>query len=96
MDFSGLGIQTGPLAVLLAIFVLKIFQLFNFHTGEPILITPEGQFWEKGIHPTLELDETHRFQTEIISVLWANFVLKIFQLFIFHTGEPILITPEGQ
>ena len=27
------------------------FQLFHFHTGEPILITPEG----KGINPTSNL-----------------------------------------
>ena len=36
------GIQTGPFAALEATFVLKNFTLFHFHTGEPILITPEG------------------------------------------------------
>ena len=36
------GIQTGPFAEFRANFVLKIFQLLHFHTGEPILITPEG------------------------------------------------------
>ena len=40
--FSAWGIQTGPLAALLATFVLENFQLFHFHTGKPILITPEG------------------------------------------------------
>ena len=37
------GIQTGPFAALWAHFVPKDFQLFHFHTGRPILITPEGQ-----------------------------------------------------
>ena len=36
------GIQTGPFAALSAHFVLEFFQLFHFHTGKPILITPEG------------------------------------------------------
>ena len=39
---GALGIQTRPLAVPEAYFVSAIFQLFHFHTGEPILITPEG------------------------------------------------------
>ena len=41
-DFSACSIQTGPFAVHLAHFVLKSFKLFPFHTGRPILITPEG------------------------------------------------------
>ena len=41
--FSTWGIQTGPLAACWAPFVQIISQLFHFHTGEPILITPEGQ-----------------------------------------------------
>ena len=39
---SAWGIQTGPFAALKAHFVLEDFQLFHFHTGRPILITPEG------------------------------------------------------
>ena len=39
---SAWGIQTGPLAALLAHFVLAIFKTFYFHSGRPILITPEG------------------------------------------------------
>ena len=35
--FSAWGLQTGPFAALWAHFVLKCFQLFHFHTGEPIL-----------------------------------------------------------
>ena len=42
-DFSARGIQTGPFAFLGAHFVSEDFQLFHFHTGRPILITPEGQ-----------------------------------------------------
>ena len=41
--FSAWDIQTGPFAALQANFVLKFYQLFNFHTGEPILITPERE-----------------------------------------------------
>ena len=41
-DFSAWGIQTGPFAALWAHIVPKDFQLFHFHTGRPILITPEG------------------------------------------------------
>ena len=41
--FSAWGIQTGPFAVLGAHFVPEDFQLFHFHTGRPILITPERQ-----------------------------------------------------
>ena len=40
--FSAWGLQTRPLAALWAHFVLNNFQLFHFHTGEPIVITPEG------------------------------------------------------
>ena len=60
--FSALGIQTGPFATSGAPFVLEIFILFHFHTGEPILITPEGQLSEKGILSTPKLDETEGFQ----------------------------------
>ena len=42
-DFDAWGIQTGPFAVHSAHFVLKLFCLFHFHTGEPFLITPEDQ-----------------------------------------------------
>ena len=35
-------VQTRPFAAPLAHFVLEIFHLFHFHTGRPILITPEG------------------------------------------------------
>ena len=43
MDFNAWGIQTGPFAAYSAHFVLKLFLIFHFHTGEPFLITPEGQ-----------------------------------------------------
>ena len=59
--FIAWGIQTGPFAAHSAHFVLEIFQLFHFHTGEPILITPEGQQWKRGIQPTSKLDETEGF-----------------------------------
>ena len=43
MDFNAWGIQTVTFAVHSAHFVLKISQLFHFHTGEPFLFTPEDQ-----------------------------------------------------
>ena len=46
MRQRGLGakaIPSGPYESLWATFVLENFQLFHFHTGRPILITPEGQ-----------------------------------------------------
>ena len=55
------GIQTRPFANDSAHFVLKLFHLFHLHTGEPFLITPEGQLWERGIHPTPKLDVTDGF-----------------------------------
>ena len=40
--FSAWGIQSGSFAAHWAHFVPEDFQLFQFHTGRPILITPEG------------------------------------------------------
>ena len=59
---SSWGIQIGSFAAGWAPFVPKIFQLFQFHTGRPILITPEGQLLEKGILPIPNVDETEGFQ----------------------------------
>ena len=42
MGFSAWGIQTRPIAATKALFVPEDFQLFHFHIGRPILITPEG------------------------------------------------------
>ena len=41
--FGAWGIHTGLFAALCTSHFPKIFQLFHFHTGRPILITPEGQ-----------------------------------------------------
>ena len=60
--FSAWAVQTGPLAALCTSHIPKLFQLIHLHTGEPILITPEGQLSEKGILPTPKLDETEGFQ----------------------------------
>ena len=55
---SATAIQTGPFASLSTPFVLEIFELFHFHTGRPILITPEGQLWKDVNLTTLKMDET--------------------------------------
>ena len=59
--FSAWGIQTRPFAALCTSHILKLYHLFHLHTGRPILITPEGQLWEKGVLPTPKLDETEGF-----------------------------------
>ena len=41
--FSAWGILIGLFSAHGAHLALEFFQLFNFHTGRPILITPEGQ-----------------------------------------------------
>ena len=41
-NFSAWGIHTGPFAAYEDNLAIQIFQLFHFHTGRPILITPEG------------------------------------------------------
>ena len=60
--FSAWGIQTGQLAALWAPFVLKFFQLFHFHTGEPILITPEANNGKRENLTTPNMDDTNGFQ----------------------------------
>ena len=40
----------------------NVSNFFTFILGRPILFTPEGQEWEKGIHPTLKLNETEGCQ----------------------------------
>ena len=59
---SAWSIQTGPFAPHLTKIVVTISQLMHFHTGEPILITPEGQFLEKGILKTPDKNGTAGFQ----------------------------------
>ena len=56
-NFSACSIQTGPLAVFWVYFVQIFSHLFHFHTGEPILITPEGQLSERGTLPPTKLDD---------------------------------------
>ena len=41
--FNAWGIQIEPFAAYTATFVPRKFHVFHFHTGRPILITPEGQ-----------------------------------------------------
>ena len=45
--FGARDIQTGPFAFLWSTIALKSFQLFNFHTRRPIVITPDAevQYW---------------------------------------------------
>ena len=59
---GGWSIQTGPFAALCTSHILKLFHLFHLHTGRPILITPEGQKWEKGILPSAKMNETGGFE----------------------------------
>ena len=54
--------NNSPFAALLASFVLNIFQLFHFHTGEPILITPEANNGKRENLTTPNMDETEGFR----------------------------------
>ena len=85
------------------------FQLFHFHAGEPILITPEGQLSEKGILQTQKLDETKGFQrlghlnwtictplNHFCSGKFSNFSLSYWEANSYYPGGPIMQIPaEG-
>ena len=67
----------------------------------PLLITPEGQLWEKGFLTTPKLIEIVGFQclghsNWTICITLSPFCSENFPTFHLHYGEPILITPEGQ
>ena len=62
IDFNAWGIQTGPFAAHAAHFVLKLFNISHFYTGRPILLTLEGQYGEKGFHPSSKMNETEGFR----------------------------------
>ena len=100
MDSSAWGIQTGPYAAHSAHFAMKIFHLFHLHTGEPILITQRANN-EKREFSQLQKRMTPRgfdawgIQTGPFAACWVAFVLEYFHHYHLHTGEPILITPEG-
>ena len=76
----------------------KFFQLFHFHVGRPILITPEVGMLKmgKGNSPNLSRLGVWGIQVGQYTGLWANFVSHIFQLFHFHAWRPILFTQEGR
>ena len=94
------AIQTGPFAVHSVHFIQIILQLFHFHTGRPILITPEGQLSEKGILPTSKLNETEGFQClghsnwAICSPL-SHFCYDIFATFSLSYWGAISYYPRG-
>ena len=56
------ALKPGHLHPVESLLFRQIFKFFHFHTGEPILITPEGQLSEKGSLPIPKLDETEGFQ----------------------------------
>ena len=94
------GIQTGPFAALCTSHILKLFHLFHLHTGRPILITPEGQYWEKGNFSTPKLNETEGFQClghsnwTICSPL-SHFCFQIFTTFSLSYWEANSYYPRG-
>ena len=101
MDSNAWGIQTGPLATHSAQLVLKILHPLHFHTGEPFLDTPEAKKWKGEFtqlqNRMLRIDcNASGIQTGPCAAHSAHFVLKLFHLFDFYTGEPFFITPEGQ
>ena len=89
---SAWGIQTGPLAAHSAHCILKFFPTSHF----PFLL-PQSQRAnnEKGEIPIwmrLRGSSAWGIQPGPFVALWANFVLKLFNLLHFHTEEPIPIT----
>ena len=73
---------------------------FTFIMGVQFLL-PQRANYEKREFTQLQKGTRHRgfsawgIQTGLIAACWAPFVHQIFQLFHFHHGSPILITPEG-
>ena len=77
-------------------------QLSHFHTGESNIIYPREPImgkkdlsnfkieWDKGFSVPGAFKQDHLQPIKLI--LFLNF----FQIFHFHTGRPILITPEGK
>ena len=97
---SARAIQSGPFASLWATFVLKVFHLLHFHTGRPIFIIQEGQYWEKGIHPTSKLDETEGFQCQgracwTIFITLSHFCYENFPTFSLSYWEANSYYPRG-
>ena len=78
------------------ILLTAFFKFFNFHAGRPIVITPErGRLkMGKGNSPNLSALGAWGIQVGSFATLRANLVDQIFEIFHFHTGRPILITPE--
>ena len=100
---SALGIQTGSFAACEANFVLGNFQLFHFHTGEPILITPEANngSWEN--FPFPNMDKTEGFQclghsnwttcsplSHFCSEIFPTFSLSYWGAISYYPREPIM------
>ena len=74
---SALGLHFELFAASGAHYVLIYFHLFHFHTGRPM---------EKGIHPTLKLDEAEGFGCQGLSIwtIWillSHFCYENFQMF---------------
>ena len=74
------GIQNGPFAAHWAHFVPEDFQLFHFHTGRPILITPRGPIMGKGNSPNFKIGWDRGFP-----------VPGAFKLDHLHPSKPILL-----
>ena len=101
MDFNAWGIQTRPFAAQIGNFFPKIFNFSTFILGGQLLL-PQRANKEKS-----ELFQLQNWMRQRDSSAWgiqyrpcaahyAHLVPKDFQLFHFHTGRPIIITPDGQ
>ena len=78
----------------------NVSNFFTFILGRLILITPEGQYWERGILPTLKLDETGRSGCQGHSI-WTiciplnHFCSGNFPTFSLSYWEPNSYYPRG-
>ena len=81
----------------------NVSNFFTFILGRPILITPEGQYGEKGMLPPPKLNETlefecmgHQSQT-IFSLLSKDLTIFLRPTAPhLYTGASFFITPQGQ
>ena len=78
-----------------------LFTFSIFILGRPILITPEGQLWEKGILPTSKQNETGGFQclghsNWVICSRLSHFCSKYFLTFsTFILGDHFLLPQKA-
>ena len=99
--FQCLGHSNWTICSLLSWFCSTNFPTFSLLYWEANSYYPRRHYWEKGILPTRNMDETEEFQclghsNWTICSLLGQFCFEIFPIISLLYWRPILITPEGQ